>query len=220
MHVELIRKDVKRINIKVKPTGEVVLTAPHDTSDAYIDQVLKRREKWINKHLSYFSNNPFFQEKQYVSGENFEYLGRNYRLKVVESDLEQVKLLQGYLHVFVSDKHDTAKKRSLIDGWYKEKASIHFTTILDRFKTVVKRDINAVKIRKMRTRWGSCNATKAYINLNLELIKKPRHCIEYVVLHELTHLLYPNHSQEFYNYLSIHMPDWQWRKDRLEHQIG
>ena len=84
------------------------------------------------------------------------------------------------------------------------------------FNKIVKQDI---KIRQMKTRWGSCNPHKSYINLNIELIKKPKICIEYVFFHELVHLIYPNHSREFYNYLSLYMSDWSKRKEVLEKSI-
>jgi len=80
----------------------------------------------------------------------------------------------------------------------------------------VRKEINKVTIRKMKTRWGSCNYHKKSINLNLELIKKPLECVEYVIFHELTHLIYPNHSKDFYNYLLTYMSDWKRRKERLE----
>ena len=155
-------------------------------------------------------------KKEYVSGEDFKYLGRSYRLKVVQSKEERVKLQCGYLELFVKDKGDIKRKENLIYEWYHEKATLYFFNILQELNKIVKQDIKSVKIRQMKTRWGSCNPYKSYINLNIELIKKPKSCIEYVVFHELAHLLYPNHSKKFYNYLTLYMPDWQKRKEILE----
>lgn len=85
-----------------------------------------------------------------------------------------------------------------------------------KYEQIVKEEVNNIRVITMQTRWGSCNVERKNINLNLELIKKPRYCIEYVILHELAHLKYPNHSKQFWDYMSVHMPNWEWRKNKLE----
>lgn len=213
--VKIVRKDVKNITLKVRPNGEAILTAPKTASDEHIKFIIKKRAKWIAQKRAFFAS---FKtpKKEYVSGEDFKYLGRSYRLKVVQSKEEHVKLQRGYLELFVKDKSDLERKRNLVYKWYHEKAMLYFFNILQESNKMVKQDIKSVKIRQMKTRWGSCNPYKSYINLNIELIKKPKACIEYVVFHELTHLLYPNHSKKFYDYLTLYMPDWQKRKEILE----
>lgn len=213
--VKIIKKEVKNITLKVRPNGEAILTAPKTVSDEHIKFIIKKRAKWIAKKRAFFAS---FKtpEKEYASGEDFKYLGRSYRLKVVQSKEERVKLQRGYLELFVKDKSDIKRKENLVYEWYYEKATLYFFNILQEFNKIVKQDIKSVKIRQMKTRWGSCNPYKSYINLNIELIKKPKACIEYVVFHELAHLLYPNHSKQFYDYLTLYMPDWQKRKEILE----
>lgn len=213
--IQISKKDVKNITLKVKPSGEVVLTAPTITSDEHIDFILNKRAKWIEKKKEFYKS---FEvpKKEYVSGEDFKYLGRSYRLKVIESKKQSVKLQRGYLEVYVKNKDDLKQKQNLVYDWYKQKAMLHFFNIVQEFNKIVKKEIKDIKIRQMKTRWGSCNPHKSYINLNIELIKKPKICIEYVVFHELVHLIYPNHSSEFYNYLSIYMSDWERRKAILE----
>ena len=213
--VKIVRKDVKNITLKVRPSGEVILTAPKTASDEHIKFIMQKRAKWIAQKCAFFAS---FKtpKKEYVSGEDFKYLGRSYRLKVVQSKEERVKLQRGYLELFVKDKSDIKRKENLIYEWYYEKAMLYFFTILQEFNKIVKQDIKSVKIRQMKTRWGSCNPYKSYINLNIELIKKPKACIEYVVFHELVHLLYSDHSKKFYDYLTLYMPDWQKRKEILE----
>ncbi|WP_459827725.1 M48 family metallopeptidase [Campylobacter concisus] len=213
--VKIIKKEVKNITLKVRPNGEVILTAPKTASDEHIKFIITKRAKWIVQKRAFFSSFKT-SKKEYVSGEDFKYLGRSYRLKVVQSKEERVKLQCGYLELFVKDKSDIKRKEKLVYEWYHEKAMLYFFNILQEFNKIVKQDIKSVKIRQMKTRWGSCNPYKSYINLNIELIKKPRVCIEYVVFHELAHLLYPNHSKKFYDYLTLYMPDWQKRKEILE----
>ena len=181
--VKIIKKDVKNITLKVRPNGEAILTAPNSASDEHIKFIMQKRVQWIAQKRAFFASFKMPQ-KEYVSGEDFRYLGRSYRLKVVQSKEERVKLQRDYLELFGNK--------------------------------IVKQDIKSVKIRQMKTRWGSCNPYKSYINLNIELIKKPKSCIEYVVFHELVHLLYPDHSKKFYDYLTLYMPDWQKRKEILE----
>ena len=213
--VKIVRKDVKNITLKVRPNGEAILTTPKAASDEHIKFIIKKRAKWIAKKREFFASFKTPQ-KEYVSGEDFRYLGRSYRLKVVQSKEERVKLQRGYLELFVKDKSDLKRKENLIYEWYHEKATLYFFNILQEFNKIVKQDIKSVKIRQMKTRWGSCNPYKSYINLNIELIKKPRVCIEYVVFHELVHLLHSDHSKKFYEHLSLYMPDWQKRKEILE----
>ena len=133
-----------------------------------------------------------------------------------ESKNESVKLQHSYLELHVKDKNNLERKEKLIYDWYHEKALFHFFNILLELNKITKQEIKSVKIRQMKTRWGSCNAHKSYINLNIELIKKPKKCIEYVIFHELAHLIHPNHSKEFYDYLTLFMSDWQNRKRVLE----
>ena len=213
--VKIVRKDVKNITLKVRPNGEAILTAPNSANDEHIKFIMQKRAKWIAQKRAFFASFKM-PEKEYVSGEDFRYLGRSYRLKVVQSKEERVKLQRGYLEIFVKDKSDLKRKENLVYEWYYEKATLYFFNILQEFNKIVKQDIKSVKIRQMKTRWGSCNPYKSYINLNIELIKKPKACIEYVVFHELAHLLYPDHSRKFYDYLTLYMPDWQKRKEILE----
>ena len=213
--IKIIKKDVKNITLKVRPNGEAILTAPNSASDEHIKFIMQKRVKWIAQKQAFFASFKTPQ-KEYVSGEDFRYLGRSYRLKVVQSKEERVKLQRGYLELFVKDKSDLKRKENLIYEWYYEKATLYFFGILQEFNKIIKQDIKSVKIRQMKTRWGSCNPYKSYINLNIELIKKPKACIEYVVFHELAHLLYPDHSKKFYDYLTLYMPDWQKRKEILE----
>ncbi len=216
MSIQIIKKDVKNISLKVRPNCEVILTAPLKTTDEHIEFILKKRAKWVKEKKEFYKDNQLSYPKEYVSGENFKYLGRNYRLKVIESDdIEHVKLQRGYIQIFIKDKNNLIKKRKLLTQWYKIKAYKYFERIINQYSHIINRDIKSIKIRQMKTRWGSCNPSKGYINLNSELIKKPKKCIEYVIFHELAHLVHINHNKQFYNFMSTYMPDWKQRKDKL-----
>ena len=215
-NIQIIKKDIKNITLKVKPTCEVILTAPLLTTNEHIAYILKKRKDWISKKIAFYQENYKPQMKEYISGENVKYLGRNYRLKILQSEDECVKLQRGYIQIFIKDKDDFEKKKRLLNKWYLLKSENYFKKIIAKYSSVVNVDVKNIRIRQMKTRWGSCNSAKSYINLNSELIKKPSNAIEYVIFHELAHLIHPNHSREFYNYLSNYMPDWKKRKERLE----
>jgi len=215
LEIKIIKKRVKNITLKVKPNCEVILTAPYFTKDEYLESFIKKKEDWIKRQLEFFRSKTVVQ-REYVSGEDFYYLGRRFRLKVIENDTPSIKLDRNYCYLYIKDKNDFLKKQNLVQKWYAENAREVFFEIIEKYQKIVKRRINKITVRKMKTRWGSCNSAKGYINLNLELIKKPKECIEYVIFHELAHLIYPNHSKDFYNYLSTYMLDWKRRKEKLE----
>ncbi|BBB22897.1 conserved hypothetical protein [Abyssogena phaseoliformis symbiont OG214] len=212
----IIRKDIKNINLRVKPNFDVVLSAPLKTTDEHIEHVLDKRNDWIESKLAFFRSKNIAVSQEYVSGEDCKFLGRHYRLKVTQSHKESVKLKGRYLNLFVKNKDNFIRKETLVRQWYYNKAEKYFQKVLIKYQPVVNKEIKRVRIRKMKTRWGSCNPSKSYINLNSELIKAPIQCVEYVIFHELTHLIYPNHDKNFYTYLTAHMPNWKQVKNRLE----
>lgn len=213
--IKIIKKEVKNTTLKVKPNGEVILTTPLESSDEYISHVINKRNLWIKQKLEFFSRYQYSQ-KEYVSGEDFKYLGKSYRLKVIESKQEYAKLQRSYLELYVKNTANKERKQTIIYDWYYKKALLYFYNLIEKLNKTTKQEINNIQIRKMKTKWGSCNPNTKNINLNIELIKKPKICIEYVIFHELAHLIHPNHSKEFYNYLTCYMSDWQKRKELLE----
>lgn len=215
--IEIHKKKVKNVTLKVKRDGTIHLTVPEAATDDYIERVIDNKQDWIESQLKHFNENyekP--KEKEMVSGESFRYLGKSYRLKIVQSNKEYVRLYRGYIEIYVKDKNNTNKKKELLKKWYQEKAKKKFAELVHEYEQIVKEEVNNIRVITMQTRWGSCNVERKNINLNLELIKKPRYCIEYVILHELAHLKYPNHGKQFWEYMSVHMPNWEWRKNKLE----
>lgn len=215
-NVEIIRKDIKSIYLVVNPDCSVVLKAPLSVPDEFIKSYLKKKEFWIEKQINQFKESrPNCTEKRYVSGESFNYLGKSYRLKVHKSEEERVSLYRGYLHLYIKNKEDTEHKKKLVDKWYRSKAEGKLSEIFNEHYAKITDDKPELAIRSMKRRWGSCNFEKNKILLNPKLIEKPKYCIEYVVFHELTHLKYPNHNKDFYYHLTYLMPDWEWRRERL-----
>jgi predicted metal-dependent hydrolase len=160
-------------------------------------------------------------EKCYVSGETHLYLGRQYRLKIQSAAAESVKLVGSYLHVATANRHDALQVKRLLDNWYKTHAKgIFYTRLLQCLNDApsLRMPPPAIIIRRMPRRWGSC--TKAgNILLNVDLVKTPLYCIEYVLMHELCHLRIHDHSPGYYRLLSRCMPDWEKRKTRLDSYV-
>lgn len=221
---ELERKNVKNINLKVKPDMKVVVSANSKVPLEYILNFVRQKAPWIIKNIGYFKDvqSEYKTIKEYVSGESFKYLGKQYRLKVEESSKESVRYYQGFIELRLKDKKDTVRKKKLIDKWYREKAVQNFSESLKRIYPLVENygiQYPEIQIRTMKARWGSCLVGKNTIMLNHELIKAPKFCIDYVVLHELVHFKHRNHDAEFYDFVTLLMPDWKQRKEILDEEV-
>ncbi len=212
-------RERKTLEISVYPDASVNVVAPIGRTYEEVEQKVRQRAFWIIEQRYFFSLFlPKQPEKRYVSGETFYYLGKQYKIKVEQSEQEQIVLKYGIINVYVKDRTDSEQVRSLLEKWYRERAGIKFHERLELcHKKIKKYDVPLpiVHIRKMKKRWGSCSKNGAII-LNTELIKAPSHCIDYVIMHEMCHIKYFNHGKEFYNLLIQIMPDWEKRKKRLE----
>lgn len=222
---DIQRKNVKNINLNVKPDMTVVVSASEKVPLDYILDFVKSKASWIIKNVGYFRDvqPEHTADKVYLSGETFKYLGKQYRLKVEEiEEVESVKYYRGYLYLTVKDKQNYSRKEKLIDGWYRDKAKEKFLESLERMHPSVEKygiEKPEILIRTMKARWGSCTPEKKSILLNSELIKAPKLCIDYVVLHELIHFKYRNHDNDFYDFMTSLMPDWKQRKEILDEEV-
>ena len=209
-------KNRKTLGITVTPAMQVIVDAPEGTSLDKVKEKVRKRAPWILKQQDYFSGfQPLATPKRYVSGETHLYLGRQYRLKIIESTEEQVKLKGRYIEIQTPTQD---KAQALLEKWYLEHAKLKFQAYLapleERFNSYGVKP-SGFEIRRMPKRWGSCTP-KGKIILNTELIKAPKGCIEYVIIHELCHLVHPDHSKAYWNLLDKEMPAWQKWKERLE----
>ena len=219
---ELYYTDRKTLGIKVYPDTSVKVFAPIDTDLPIIEQHLKAKRKWIEKQQKAFQTYlPPTPPRQYIGGETFLYLGKQYMLKIEPSTAEEVKLYQGRLVVKTLNPEATHIKK-LLQQWYIARATILFNKLFEEQFYLFKRfglENPILQIKKMEKRWGSCTPQQKII-LNPELIKAPIACINYVILHELCHLVHHNHSQAFYQLLNQFMPDWQKYKQLLETKMA
>lgn len=210
----------KTLGIRVHPDKSVQVIAPIGASQQVIEKKVKSKAAWIQKQQDFFlSFYPHTPPRRYLSGETHLYLGKQYRLKLIQSKEEQVKLIGGRITVFTADTTNKEKIEQALKQWYTQKAQTHFPFLFDKLLPKAQSFYEGtpqLKYRWMKKRWGSCHKN-GQILLNIELIKAPKKCIEYVIMHEFCHLAHLNHSRAFYDLLEKHYPDWKKTKDYLEH---
>jgi predicted metal-dependent hydrolase len=208
-----------KVQIKVYPDCKVLVLAPYSATEEEVLLAVKKRGRWIyNKLRDFREQLSNATPRQYVSGESHYYLGKRQMLKVLEAlgEKEKVKLSRGKLEVSVQQKNPD-KVRDLLNQWYKSRAVDVFNrrleVLLSQTLWVVERP--PLRIQTMQTQWGSCSAN-GRLTLNPYLVKAPRECVDYVILHELCHIAEHNHSERFYRLLRQVMPDWEAVKTRLD----
>jgi predicted metal-dependent hydrolase len=217
----LRRTNRRTLAITVRPDLGVVVTVP---KKAVLETVLgkvRKRAEWIRRQQRFFRDFlPQMPPRRYVSGETHRYLGRQYRLKVVEAGESVAKLAGRFLWVHTPNKNDTARTRKLVEAWYRSHAKERFARSVAEGAARLGTPLASparMQLRRMRNRWGSWTR-RGVIYLNPELVKAPGSCIDYVVTHELCHLVHGHHGSAFYALLSRAMPDWEQRKRRLERE--
>src|SRR5690625_1997591 len=222
---QLIRKDVKHINLAVHPNQTISVSANEQVTVDEVKAFVESKGQWILSKLNYFERTAPFKKlpREYVTGETFRYLGRQYRLKVNEAEDEYVRFFRGTIEMYVKDPTDFTKKKHLLHDWYDQRRKVIFQEALERMYEKVKVfevPLPSIGRRQMKRRWGSYLPHSNKIILNNDLIIAPRFCIDYVVLHELLHTKFPDHDYHFLRNLQLLMPDWKERKRILDEEVA
>jgi predicted metal-dependent hydrolase len=226
----LERRERTTLEITVEPDGLVRVAAPSNAALEDIAARVRRRARWILRQQASFSTfRPHTPPRVYVPGETHLYLGRQYRIRVVPpepvtgapkaSGAPNVKMVPGFLEVRCVDFHDAGTIEKHIKEWYRKRAQVRLPDRLklnqQRFPDPQAVQPTSLRLQRMPTRWGSMSPAGS-LALNPDLIRAPMDCIDYVVTHELCHLLVPNHGRHFFELQQLVMPDWESRKQRLE----
>lgn len=215
---EIIRKNVKNINIRVKPNCELVVSCNDKVDNKMIELLMLKRINWILKTIEeYKAKQIIFSDINYklLDGEEFLILGRLLRIKNIYNKDFGIHYDNNYLYIYRKNNRNISTK---FKNWHsKNTLTIYNDIASEVFKKFKKYGIEKpdISIKRMKTRWGTCNIKKSLITLNSELIKVDRFLIEYVVTHEMTHLLYKNHDKEFWSFFTSIMPDWKERETIL-----
>jgi len=216
---ELVHSDRDTMAIHVHPDLSVVVDAPLGSSLGDVLDRVQNKAKWITKQQrQYFAHQPTVTRiPRFESGETHYYLGKQYRLKVVEDDIERVRFYRGRLYIHLRNPHNYDHKQKMLQKWYRVRAGFVFSQQLDTCYPLIEPFGIAypdLKIRDMKSRWGSASP-QGNITLNLRLIYVPKRLINYVILHELCHLREMNHSTDYYELLGSVLPNWQMLREEL-----
>lgn len=216
----LRRSERKTLAITVGPDGDVVVTAPEAATLEQVQSVVQRRHAWIRRRrrdVELLPPPP--TPREWVSGETHRYLGRQYRLKVVRADRPEVKLAGGFFRVGVPDPAAREQVRKWMERWYLDHARATFVRRMSELVRQTPRlgldEAPPLLVRKLQMRWGSCSP-EGRILMNVDAVKLPVGCIDYLLMHELCHLRVPHHGPGFWHHLGACMPDWERWRQRLD----
>lgn len=218
--IQVTKKQIKNMYIRVlPPDGTVVISAPKYTSDDALRMFAVSRIAWVKKQKQSFIDQSRQTKRQYVSGESYYVWGRRYRLEVMYSSVRNNIHISGNKLVLQVRKESTdVQRETILNEWYRNQLKLAIPPILEKCENIVGVHAAEWHIKNMRTKWGSCIPEHKRIWLNLQLVKKSPECLEYVITHELVHLLERNHSEKFREYMDIYYSSWKFAKENLNQQ--
>jgi len=218
IRVEVERKDIKNLHLGVyPPNGRVRVAAPLVVSNDAVRLAVIDKLGWIKRQKAKFAEQPRQSQREMVNGESHYFLGRRYRLRVHEQDAPARVAIRGVasLDLFVRPGSNAEQREVVLSRWYREQLKALIPPLLAKWQSALGVQVSAWGIKKMKTKWGSCNPTAGRVWLNLELAKTPAQCLEYIVVHELVHLLERHHNERFTALLNKHLPQWRQYRDML-----
>jgi predicted metal-dependent hydrolase len=216
--VEVYRKKIKNLHVGVyPPDGHVRVAAPLRLDDEAVRLAIVTRLPWIKRRQAEFARQERQSAREMITGESHYFFGKRYLLDVIEAgSRKRVEIANNKtLRLTIRPGTDVPARRRLLDDWYRARLREEVDEIYPRWESVVGQEAVEYRIKRMKTLWGSCNAAAGRIWLNLELVKKPRECLEYILVHELVHLIERHHNDRFMELMDRFMPDWRSRRDEL-----
>ena len=215
--LEVIKKDIKNVHLSVyPPTGKVRVSAPLRMNTDTIRVYAISRLQWIKQQQKKLRAQERETPREYLDRESHYVWGKRYLLKVVEQDAAPaVELKHSKLLLCVRPESGKEKKQAVLDEWYREQIKGAVPALIEKWQPLMGAKVKRFFVQQMKTKWGSCNQDTGSIRLNTELAKKPRECLEYIVVHEMVHLLEPTHNSRFIGLMDRFMPKWQFYRDML-----
>ena len=222
--VKIVRTNIKNVHLKVFRSLEVVLSVPMQVPQEWIENFLSKRTKWIDEQITKYKLSGGTNTLDSIkNGTSVQMLGKDMRVVFEEASRNSIEVDEKRITLLLKDLTDEEFAQKMFLKWWKQTAEDVFQNELDALYEKIFKKYQVAKpdiyVRKMKTLWGSCTPSKSKVTFNNYLYKANIRCIQYVVLHELTHLLYPNHSKQFYDFLGIYMPDWKERKKVLDQDV-
>jgi predicted metal-dependent hydrolase len=216
--VEVVRKDIKNLHLGVyPPNGRVRVAAPLVVSNEAVRLAVIDKLGWIKRQKAKFAAQPRQSQREMVNGESHYFLGQRYRLRVHEHDAAARVVLRGVANIdlFVRPGTDSAQRETILLRWHRDQLKALIPPLLAKWQPILGVQAADWGVKKMKTKWGSCNPASRRLWFNLELAKKPVQCLEYIVVHELVHLLERHHNNRFAALIATHLPQWHQHREML-----
>jgi predicted metal-dependent hydrolase len=218
LRVDVVRKGIKNLHLGVyPPIGRVRVAAPLAVSDSAVRLAVIGKLGWIKRQRARFEAQPRQSPREMVSGESHYYLGRRYRLRIVKTNQSPKITLRNRttLELHVRPKSDAKARQRLLQTWYRDQLRDLIPPLIEKWQAILEVQACEWAIKKMKTKWGACNAQARRLWLNLELAKKPVQCLEYIIVHELVHLIERHHNDRFIALMDKHLPHWRFHRQDL-----
>lgn len=216
--ITTLHKDIKNIHLGVyPPNGRVRIAAPLKTTDESIRLFAISKISWIKKQKKKFENQKRQTQRDYITGESHYFFGKRYLLNVIEqSSSQRIEIKRKtHLDLHVNSKSYRQRKEKILEKWYREELQKAAIPIIKKLEKKLKVKVKDLRIKKMKTKWGTCNAEDKRIWINIELAKKPLRCLEYILAHEMTHFFERNHTSRFVSIMDKTLPNWKIIRDEL-----
>jgi hypothetical protein len=216
--VDVVRKDIKNLHLAVySPSGRVRVAAPLRVSDEAVRLAVISRLPWIKRQKSKFTNQARQSAREYVSGESHYFQGRRYRLNVIyQSGTPRVVIRnKSTLDLFVRESSDRTQRERILLAWYRQQLKELVPSLIAQWEPIIGVKLADWRVKQMKTKWGTCNIEAGRIWLNLELAKKSTQCLEYIIVHEMVHLLERHHNDHFAELMNKFMLQWRLYREEL-----
>ena len=220
--IDVVRKDIKNLHLGVyPPNGRVRIASPLKIDDEADRLFAISKMAWIKKHQLKFEAQQRQSERQFVSGESHYYKGNRYLLNVIYHNAGSKVEIRNktYIDLYVRVGSTLEQREKVLTEWYRRQLKDQIPSLIDKWQKIIGIKVNDWGIKKMKTKWGTCTIASCRIWLNLELAKKPEHCLEYIIVHEMIHLIERNHTDRFVAYMNKFMPQWHLYKEELNRSM-
>lgn len=220
--IDVVKKDIKNLHLAVyPPTGRVRIATPLEIDDEQIRLFAVSKLGWIKKHRKNFAEQQRETKREYVSGESHYFEGRRYLLNVIyQKETPKVQIRnKTHIDLFVREGSNVEQREKIMTEWYRTNLKKRISPLIKKWQKKIGVELDDWQVKKMRTKWGTCNIESKRIWLNLELSKKPSHCLEYIIVHELVHFLERHHNDRYIALMSKYLPNWRNFRDELNELI-
>lgn len=216
--IDVIKKDIKNLHLAVyPPTGRVRIATPLNIDDEQIRLFAVSKLGWIKKHRKNFDNQNRETKREYVSGESHYFQGRRYLLNVIyQTGKPEVKIRnKTHIDLFVKEDSSLEQREKIMTDWYRANLKKRISPLIAKWQKKIGVELSDWQVKRMRTKWGTCNIEAKRIWLNLELAKKPIHCLEYIIVHEFVHFIERHHNDRYVSLMDKFLPNWRFCQNEL-----